>query len=72
MELDQQVSMCEENGSRWIQCETADVRRLIVEAARYRWLREHLEFIRFEGLTCDTCDIGLDYILDCKVTGERL
>jgi hypothetical protein len=36
-------------------------------AARYEWLRSHLEFINFDGLTCDTCDIGLDYAIDKNI-----
>lgn len=39
------------------------------DARRYRWLRYHLEYIDFNPapeltLTCDTCDVGLDYAID--------
>lgn len=39
-------------------------------AARYEWLRSHLQFINFEGLTCDTCDVGLDYAIDKAIRNE--
>jgi hypothetical protein len=42
-----------------------------IEARRYRWLREHLEFIKWEGagetLTYDTCDVGLDHAIDSHI-----
>ena len=77
LSIDQQVAICEEHESRWIQCETAEIRRLLVDAERYRWLREHLEYIKFASiseptLTFDTCDVGLDYAIDCRITGEIL
>ena len=40
------------------------VQQLVRDAARYRWLRSNLQFVNFEGLTCDTCDVGLDYAVD--------
>jgi len=81
--IESQVDICLENGSRWIQLETADVARILGEAAKYRWLREHLEFINFEGgnvhgsghfgaLTSDTSDDGLDYAIDCRIAQSVL
>ena len=43
--------------------ESADKR----DAKRYRWLRSHLEYINFDGLTTDTCDVGLDHAIDSKI-----
>lgn len=40
------------------------------DAIRYRWLRSHLEFINFSGLTYDTSDVGLDYAIDRVVELE--
>jgi hypothetical protein len=45
--------------------------RLCRDAERYNWLREHLEFINFDGLTTDTCDVGLDYAIDRRIAGVR-
>jgi hypothetical protein len=36
----------------------------IRDALRYRWLREHIEHINFNNLTCDTCDVGMDHAID--------
>jgi len=58
----------------------------LLDAQRYRWLRTHLEFINFAGghvfdeikgsvhsgfLTCDTCDVGLDYAIDKRIAAEK-
>ena len=47
---------------------------LVQDAIRYRWLRQHLEYINFEGLTVDTSDVGLDFIIDvrCRIDKERI
>lgn len=82
-EIETQIDICLANGARWVQLETVDIARILGEAAKYRWLREHLEFINFEGgnvagsghsgpLTTDTCDVGLDYALDCRIAQQTL
>lgn len=45
--------------------EMASLRR---DAERYRWMRsEGLGFIRWEGFTTETCDVGLDGAIDAAI-----
>lgn len=48
------------------------IRDLAKDAMRYRWLRgEGMQHINFDGLTCDTCDIGLDFAIDQMLVHEE-
>lgn len=47
---------------------------MIRDARRYRWLRsDGLGHVRWEGLTTETCDVGLDFAIDrmLDATGTR-
>jgi hypothetical protein len=41
--------------------------RIERDAARYRWMRTNLNHVNFEGLTTDTCDVGLDFAIDLAI-----
>lgn len=42
------------------------------DADRYQWLRgEGLNHIDFEGLSDETCDVGLDYAIDAAIAEGR-
>ena len=41
---------------------------LIQDAERYRWMRaDGLSFIKWDGLTTETCDVGLDFAIDKRL-----
>lgn len=51
-----------------LQVDATKYLKVVRDALRYRWLRsEGFRHINFEGLTCDTCDVGLDHAIDEEI-----
>ncbi len=51
---------------------SAEVEGLAKDAGRYRWLRgDGLAYIKFEGLTTETCDVGLDYAISAAMENSN-
>lgn len=50
-----------------------ELEQLKHDAECYRWIRsDGLQYVRVEELTCDTCDVGLDYAIEKRVEERNL